>query len=158
MQTKPLTVLCAVLIWILASICALPDAISSQLEYIVLDNNKTIIVCTPFPDAVYGKENAKYMVVGKALVYYILPLCVIACFYILMAKRLHASAREMPGELQGGQGVAQARARKHVARMVLAFIIGEQKNSAPHRKNRRSYTSFGAREALNSNLGRFRSI
>lgn len=112
-------------IWVLATICALPDAISAAVEHVVLDNNETITVCTPFPEAVYGKQNAKYMVLGKALVYYILPLCVIAFFYILMAKRLHASAREMPGELQGGQGVAQARARKHVARMVLAFIIGK---------------------------------
>ncbi|KAB0792972.1 hypothetical protein PPYR_12592 [Photinus pyralis] len=123
LQTKPLTVLCAILIWVLATIFALPDAILSAVEYVPLDNNKTIIVCTPFPEAVYGPRNAKYMVLGKALVYYILPLCIIACFYVLMAKELHVSAREMPGELQSGQGIAQARARKHVARMVLAFII-----------------------------------
>ncbi|KAF5296488.1 hypothetical protein FQR65_LT01477 [Abscondita terminalis] len=123
LHTKPLTVLCAILIWVLASICALPDAILSGLDVFVVGYNKNITVCTPFPVRMYGKGNAKYMVVARALVYYILPLCVIACFYILMAKELHLSAREMPGELQGGQGVAQARARKHVARMVLAFII-----------------------------------
>lgn len=40
-----------------------------------------------------------------------------------MARRLHLSAREMPGELAGPQR-AQARARRHVARMVVTFVIG----------------------------------
>ncbi|XP_055306947.1 neuropeptide CCHamide-2 receptor-like [Sitodiplosis mosellana] len=39
-----------------------------------------------------------------------------------MARRLHLSAREMPGELAGPQR-AQARARRHVARMVVTFVI-----------------------------------
>lgn len=42
-----------------------------------------------------------------------------------MARRLHISAREMPGELAGPQGRAQARARRHVARMVITFVIGK---------------------------------
>lgn len=42
-----------------------------------------------------------------------------------MARRLHLSAREMPGELAGPQSRAQARARRHVARMVVTFVIGE---------------------------------
>lgn len=109
-------------------ICAIPDIVCSQLEHAVLDNNDTITYCTPFPVTIYGhhKKYAKYMVLARALVYYVVPLCVIACFYILMAKRLHESAREMPGEMQSGQGVVQVKARKHVARMVLAFIIGKQ--------------------------------
>lgn len=63
-------------------------------------------------------------VAAKALIYYLLPLLVIAFFYILMARRLQASARELPGALHGTQSAAQARARRHVARMVLAFVIG----------------------------------
>lgn len=87
-----------------------------------IDYNKTITICTPFPKYPGEKDYARYNVVAKALVYYILPLIIIACFYVLMAKRLHASANEMPGEMQG-QSVAQARARRHVARMVLAFVF-----------------------------------
>jgi len=64
-------------------------------------------------------------VVAKALIYYLLPLSVIACFYVLMARRLQASARELPGALHGTQSAAQARARRHVARMVLAFVMGK---------------------------------
>lgn len=44
-----------------------------------------------------------------------------------MARRLHMSAREMPGELAGPQR-AQARARRHVARMVVTFVIGMASN------------------------------
>lgn len=62
--------------------------------------------------------------VAKAIIYYILPLLIIGVLYALMARRLHLSAAEMPGELAGPQSRAQARARRHVARMVMTFVIG----------------------------------
>lgn len=67
----------------------------------------------------------RWMALAKAIIYYGLPLLVIAIFYSLMAQRLLASTREMPGALHGGQGEAQAKARKSVALMVLIFVIGE---------------------------------
>lgn len=63
--------------------------------------------------------------VAKAIIYYFLPLTIIGVLYALMARRLHLSAREMPGELAGPQSRAQARARRHVARMVVTFVIGK---------------------------------
>lgn len=66
----------------------------------------------------------RWMTVAKATIYYALPLLVIAIFYSLMAQRLLASTKEMPGALHGGQGEAQAKARKSVACMVLIFVIG----------------------------------
>lgn len=66
----------------------------------------------------------RYNTVIKAIVYYFFPLLMIAILYALMAKRLHVSAREMPGNA-GPQSRSQARARRHVARMVIAFIIGK---------------------------------
>lgn len=62
--------------------------------------------------------------VAKSIAYYFLPLSIIGVLYALMARRLHLSAREMPGELAGPQRV-QARARRHVARMVVTFVIGK---------------------------------
>lgn len=126
MQTRPLTVLSAVLIWLLSTIFAIPDAIGANIEEYVIDMNKTIAVCTPFADVPYKLTYAKYNLFAKALIYYILPLIIISCFYVLMARRLHESANQMPGELQG-QSVAQARARRHVARMVLAFVFRKYK-------------------------------
>lgn len=65
------------------------------------------------------------MTLAKAIIYYGLPLLVVTLFYSLMAQRLLASTKEMPGALQGGQGEAQAKARKSVACMVLIFVIGK---------------------------------
>ncbi|KAG8230674.1 hypothetical protein J437_LFUL010488 [Ladona fulva] len=66
------------------------------------------------------------MVMFKFLTYYVIPLTIIACFYILMAKHLEASTRNMPGEAVtqvGRQQSTQIRARKKVAKMVLAFVV-----------------------------------
>lgn len=121
-QTKPMTVISAILIWLLAATFALPDAIYADTAEAPIPNS-SITICTPFPNATTNENYAKYNVAAKALVYYILPLTIISAFYVLMAKRLHDSANEMPGELQGAQSVAQARARRHVARMVLIFVF-----------------------------------
>ncbi|XP_017966421.2 neuropeptide CCHamide-2 receptor-like [Drosophila navojoa] len=63
------------------------------------------------------------MVVAKASIYYLVPLSIIGVLYIMMAKRLHISARDMPGEQLSIQSRSQARARRHVARMVVAFVV-----------------------------------
>ncbi|KAK9883090.1 hypothetical protein WA026_001292 [Henosepilachna vigintioctopunctata] len=123
LQTKPLTVTSAIFIWILAASLTIPDGVHSKLEYIDINNNKTITICTPFPASTTSKTYVKYNVVVKSLVYYFIPLIIISSFYVLMAKRLHDSAKEMPGENKGAQGIAQARARRHVARMVLIFVF-----------------------------------
>lgn len=115
-----MTVISAILIWILAAIFAIPDGITAHIQEAKLENNSTILYCDPYyADPTY----IKYNVVAKSLIYYIIPLCVISAFYILMARTLHASANQMPGELQGAQSLSQARARRHVARMVLIFVF-----------------------------------
>lgn len=67
----------------------------------------------------------RYTVVGKALIYYIIPLVVIGALYLLMAHRLRKSAREITSEIAGPQSRNQARARRYVARMVVAFVVGK---------------------------------
>lgn len=101
---------------------------------IILFSNRTITICTPFPNATTSKIYVKYNVVMKSLTYYIIPLLIIASFYILMAIKLRASAKEMPGENKGAQGAIQARARKNVARMVLIFIFREYFSFLKRRK------------------------
>lgn len=63
----------------------------------------------------------RYSVVAKAILYYFLPLSIIAVLYALMARRLHLS---LPGE-NAGPIRAQAHARRFVARMVVTFVIGK---------------------------------
>ncbi|XP_022909503.2 neuropeptide CCHamide-2 receptor-like [Onthophagus taurus] len=122
LQTKPLTVMIAVLIWILAIILSIPDGIFTDItSYTENSSSNAIHICTPFP-ATVTTAYKKYIIAGKALVFYIVPLFVIASFYILMAKKLHASVNEIPGQLQG-QSLSQIRARRNVARMVLCFVF-----------------------------------
>ncbi|XP_046969574.1 neuropeptide CCHamide-1 receptor-like [Vanessa cardui] len=61
------------------------------------------------------------MVLMRFLVYYSLPLAVIALFYVLMARHLVLSTQNVPGEMQGTQ--RQMRARRKVALTVLAFVM-----------------------------------
>lgn len=129
LQTKPLTVFTASMIWIVAILLAAPSFIVSDIQEIYIQpsknsDNLTIIVCSPFGrNRTNSDSYAKYTVICKAFIYYLLPLSIIGALYILMAKRLHTSAREMPGEALGMQSRSQARARRHVARMVVAFVV-----------------------------------
>ena len=58
---------------------------------------------------------------AKFLVYYAIPLTIIGFFYILMARHLILSTRNMPGEIQGQ--ARQITARKKVAKTVLDFVV-----------------------------------
>ncbi|CAG9773912.1 unnamed protein product [Ceutorhynchus assimilis] len=113
-------VLIAVIIWLLAIGCAIPNAIFARIKYDPINGengNTKIPYCFPFPANI--PNYAKYSVIVKSLIYYIIPLIAISFFYILMAIRLQT---KIPGASQ--QGVAaQAKARKHVARMVLIFVF-----------------------------------
>ncbi|KAM7344156.1 CCHamide-2 receptor [Cochliomyia hominivorax] len=126
LQTKPLTVITAAMIWLLSITFATPSLVMSDLQHILIDEktNLTIIICTPFGKQRNNSEiYARYVVVTKAFVYYLLPLFIIAVLYLMMAQRLHVSAREMPGETLSMQSRSQVRARRYVARMVVAFVV-----------------------------------
>ncbi|XP_074040972.1 neuropeptide CCHamide-2 receptor [Leptinotarsa decemlineata] len=119
LQNKPVTVISAVIIWLIACSLAIPDAINSRLVDVGIQRNISIIYCSPFP----SEEYAKFETVVKSLIFYIIPLIIIACFYLLMAIRLHHSANEMPKCIRGSQSIVQAKARRHVAKMVLIFVF-----------------------------------
>ncbi|KAJ0174730.1 hypothetical protein K1T71_009838 [Dendrolimus kikuchii] len=121
LQLRKLPLVCATFIWAAALVCAAPAALFSSTVTMKLAHNVTLVYCTPYP--LQWKIYPKWMTLLKAAVYYGLPLLVIAFFYSLMARRLLESTREMPGALHGGQGEAQAKARKSVACMVLVFVI-----------------------------------
>ncbi|XP_066259702.1 neuropeptide CCHamide-2 receptor [Euwallacea similis] len=119
-QMRPLTVVNALIIWILAISLAVPTAIFSRIMPIEILGNQTIRVCYPFPDI---KNYDKYSVIIRALMYYVIPLITISTFYIMMAIRLHSSANSRLSEIVSTQGTAQTKSRKHVARMVLIFVL-----------------------------------
>ncbi|KAI5638491.1 7 transmembrane receptor (rhodopsin family) domain-containing protein [Phthorimaea operculella] len=115
-----LTIATAVAIWILAGLLATPAYIGSYTRDFVVNPTTQFVVCYPYPPE-WGDNYPRLMVLVKFLVYYSLPLGVIALFYILMARHLVLSTQNVPGEMQGTQ--RQMRARRKVAVTVLAFVL-----------------------------------
>ncbi|XP_053652026.1 neuropeptide CCHamide-1 receptor-like [Cherax quadricarinatus] len=109
-------------IWVLAVILAAPAGIFSYLRSEDTGNGK-IVVCNPFP--VYlGPSYPRINVVTKLTIYYMLPLGIIATFYILMARHLMQAAAALPGEAQHQrQHIKHVAARRKVAKLVLAFVV-----------------------------------
>lgn len=65
----------------------------------------------------------------KFLAYYAIPLCVIAGFYLGMARHLELSTRNMPGELScDSHRMEQIKARKKVSNRVKFLIFHFEKN------------------------------
>ncbi|XP_050677209.1 neuropeptide CCHamide-1 receptor-like isoform X2 [Leptidea sinapis] len=115
-----LTVAAAIGIWVLAAALAMPAYIGSYVREFVVSPTKKFLVCYPYP-VEWGEEYARLVVLLKFLIYYSMPLAVIALFYVLMARHLVLSTQNMPGEMQGTQ--RQMRARRKVALTVLAFVL-----------------------------------
>ncbi|CAK1587162.1 unnamed protein product [Parnassius mnemosyne] len=115
-----ITVATAIGIWILAGLLATPAYIGSYLRAFVVNPTTQFLVCYPYPPE-WGENYPKTMVLVRFLIYYSLPLAVIALFYVLMARHLVLSTQNMPGELQGTH--RQMRARRKVALTVLAFVL-----------------------------------
>ncbi|XP_016844695.1 neuropeptide CCHamide-2 receptor [Nasonia vitripennis] len=123
LSAKPLTILTVTLIWLLASILALPAALFSHIPTEPLKGNHSITICSPFPKE-FGESYEKGMVLFKFLAYYAIPLCIISGFYLGMARHLELSTRNMPGDHPGApHHCEQIRARKKVGKMVIAFVI-----------------------------------
>ncbi|XP_032585542.1 neuropeptide CCHamide-1 receptor isoform X2 [Drosophila mojavensis] len=114
-----MTLAIAVSIWLLAIVCGIPALIGSNLKPVGISSEKSIVICYPYPDA-WGENYAKLMVMLHFLVYYAIPLVIIAAFYVMIALHLMYSA-SVPGEMQGA--VRQVRARRKVAVTVLAFVV-----------------------------------
>ncbi|XP_028029274.1 neuropeptide CCHamide-1 receptor-like [Bombyx mandarina] len=115
-----LTIATAIGIWILAGLLATPAFIGSYLRPFVVNPTTQFLVCYPYPQE-WGEHYAQIVVMVRFLLYYSLPLAVIALFYVLMAWHLVLSTQNMPGEMQGTQ--RQMRARRKVAVTVLAFVL-----------------------------------
>ncbi|XP_077276412.1 neuropeptide CCHamide-2 receptor isoform X3 [Temnothorax americanus] len=94
LSAKPLTILTASLIWVLAIVLAMPAALFSYVSSIPLSGNHSILICNPFPEE-FG-----------------------------MAWHLALSTKNIPGELPSGNlHVEQIKARRRVGKMVVCFII-----------------------------------
>ncbi|XKL66648.1 hypothetical protein PGB90_010068 [Kerria lacca] len=114
------TIIVTVSIWIFSFLCATPAAAFSYIRILHANNVTQFEACYPFPDE-WMPFYARTIVTIKFLVYYAIPLTIIAFFYVLMARHLIRSTRNLPGEAQGQ--LRQIKARKKVAKTVLVFTI-----------------------------------
>ncbi|KAJ1521392.1 hypothetical protein ONE63_003067 [Megalurothrips usitatus] len=117
---------CSAAIWVLAVALATPAAINSHLLSVSGVNQTE---CGETGEGSYCFPFAEHwrcpMTAIHCVVYYAVPLLAIFVFYALMACRLFQSAASLPGE-QHGHGPArtrQVKARRKVARTVLAFVL-----------------------------------
>lgn len=92
----------AVSIWLLAILCAVPAAVGSHLLEIK-EGTVEITVCYPFPREWLNYNYPKVNVMMRFLILYVIPLTIIAIFYMNMANHLIVSTRNVPGEMQGTQ-------------------------------------------------------
>lgn len=93
------TVTVAVAIWAAAAACAVPAARFSYVRQFRAHNVTLFEACYPFAEDL-GPGYPKAAVIVKFLVYYAVPLAVIACFYVLIARFLVHTTNNMPSELQ----------------------------------------------------------
>ncbi|KAG5677840.1 hypothetical protein PVAND_007562 [Polypedilum vanderplanki] len=111
------TIFITVLIWLFAAACGIPAIHGSYIRKIVI-NKEVISICYPFPTE-FGKTYAQGIVIFRFLVYYTIPLLLIAVIYAVIAQHLICSP--VIGEInQNAQ--RQIKARRKVAVTVLAFV------------------------------------
>lgn len=116
-------------LWLVALLLATPDLSSSTViqfsPNITLGSYK---VCILYPTSDFGGYlppwYSQLMVMLKFLVFFLIPLFIIGAFYILMARILILSAKQIPGDSNGRAAYQkQIEARLKVARAVLSFVI-----------------------------------
>ncbi|XP_045131408.1 neuropeptide CCHamide-1 receptor-like [Portunus trituberculatus] len=112
------TVRVAVGIWVASGVLALPAALTSGVREFSV-GHKNITVCVLFSQDL-PLWYSKVYVVTKFLLSYLLPLLVIAIFYLLMAMHL-LSADDVPQESHVFH--RQLRTRRKVAKIVLTFVL-----------------------------------
>ncbi|XP_045197918.2 neuropeptide CCHamide-1 receptor-like [Mercenaria mercenaria] len=132
-----ITVVTVVGIWTLSMVLAVPDGYTSKLEYVsgFLGENSTnssstdihLGICMIYP-LNYPDWYQKVHSMTRFIVFFVIPLLIIGLFYILMARILILSSRDMPCEsmkdsAMNQQQKRQVQARLKVAKVVLSFVI-----------------------------------
>lgn len=112
------TVTVAITIWCLAVACATPAAMFAYVRRFQENNVTLFEACYPYPEEL-GPNYPRAAVLVRFLVYYAVPLTAIACFYVMMARHLINSTKNMPGEVQVS---AMVRASTPVTPTVLGYF------------------------------------
>lgn len=125
------TGLSMVSIWLVSIAFAAPTAYFSFVLEWKLNEQKTVFICYPFPTEL-GPLYPKSVVLIKCILYYIVPLLIIACCYVSIA--LHLIAKAKASEKSSNQasktpaanaaGFKRSRKRSQSrARLILLFVL-----------------------------------
>ncbi|CAL8246409.1 unnamed protein product [Lota lota] len=119
-RTTGSIVLQAALIWLLALILAVPEAVFSDLQtFNITTTNETFVTCAPYPNT--GELHPKIHSTISFLIFYVVPLLVILVHYTFIAQSLIRSASNLP--IEGNVNARrQVESRKRLARTVLVFV------------------------------------
>ncbi|XP_029653977.1 neuropeptide CCHamide-1 receptor-like [Octopus sinensis] len=116
-------------LWVVALLLAIPDLSSSTV--IEGSHNVTLYsarICILYPTVdVNGHLPMWYprmMIMLKFFVFFMIPLIIIGIFYVLMARILILSAKQIPGDSNGKASYKkQIETRMKVAKAVLSFVV-----------------------------------
>ena len=96
-STTASIVLQAALIWLLALLLAVPEAVFSDLQtFDIPSTNETFVTCAPYPHA--GALHPRIHSTMSFLIFYLVPLLVISVYYSFIAQSLMRSASNLPVE------------------------------------------------------------
>ncbi|XP_058485860.1 gastrin-releasing peptide receptor [Solea solea] len=113
-------VLRAALIWLLALVLAIPEAVFSDLHpFTIPSTNESFITCAPYPHG--GELHPKIHSMASFLIFYVIPLLVISVYYTFIARSLMKSASNLPVE-GNMHAKRQIDSRKRLAKTVLVFV------------------------------------
>lgn len=109
-------------IWITSALIAISDAWSYTLI-----EGPGVAICFEVPPSIHGRKYLQARGISRFLLLFVIPLLVIGCFYVSMAKILVKSSREMPCETSVGSSMnrqqqRQVRDRIKVAKFVLSLV------------------------------------
>uniref|UniRef100_A0A671NX76 Gastrin-releasing peptide receptor n=1 Tax=Sinocyclocheilus anshuiensis TaxID=1608454 RepID=A0A671NX76_9TELE len=107
-------------IWLLSMILAIPEVVFSDIHtFHIPETNETFKACAPYPHA--GDLHPKIHSMASFLILYIIPLFIIAVYYIFIARSLIQSAINMP--VEGNAHIRrQIESRMRLAKTVLVFV------------------------------------
>ncbi|CAL8379481.1 unnamed protein product [Arctogadus glacialis] len=118
-RTTGSIVLQAALIWLLALVLAVPEAVFSDLQtFDITSTNETFVTCAPYPHT--GELHPRIHSTMSFLIFYLIPLLVISVYYTFIAQSLIRSASNLP--VEGNVNRRQVESRKRLARTVLVFV------------------------------------
>ncbi|KAF6022538.1 NMBR [Bugula neritina] len=111
-----------IIVWVLAILVAIPDAVGYCLVYYEDDNT---YICTPFPQEWKRFNYDKIYSMAHITLFFFVPLIIITICYGIMAHVMVKSSHGLPGETYNGSTLRrkQIRTRRKVANIMIALIF-----------------------------------